>query len=168
MSGNQVALPSARAASGVHTAIVNTPVAHAYAPMLAALHRQCFAEAWGDDEIRALIEMPGALAILASVADEPAGFALCCLVCDEGEVLALGVIPGRRRRGVGAALIAAITRHAAERGGLRLVLEVAVDNAAARALYAGAGFVAVGQRRGYYVGPRQACVDALILARDHR
>ncbi len=168
MSENQVAPPSARAACGVRTAIVDAPIAHAYAPVLAALHRQCFAEAWGDEAILALIEMPGAFAIVAIVADEPAGFALCRLVCDEGEVLALGVIPARRRRGVGAALLAAIVRHAGERSGLRLVLEVAADNVAARAFYTATGFVAVGRRRGYYVGPRQACVDALILARDHR
>ena len=47
----------------------------------------------------------------------------------------------------------------------RLLLEVAVDNHPAIALYGALGFVEAGRRRGYYRtahGP----ADALILARD--
>jgi len=48
-------------------------------------------------------------------------------------------------------------------GARRLLLEVASGDAAARALYAGAGFVEVGRRTRYY--PRGAVAeDALVLA----
>ncbi|MBL8658383.1 MAG: GNAT family N-acetyltransferase [Rhodospirillales bacterium] len=166
VSRNPSAPSSGLAANGVRTEILAASPACAYAPLLAALQRRCFAEPWGDEAILALMATPGTAAIAATVADQPAGFALYRLVADEGEILSLGVLPERRRLGVGAALVAAVVRHAAERGVLRLVLEVAADNAAARALYAGAGFAAVGRRRGYYKSsPGQVAVDALILAR---
>jgi ribosomal-protein-alanine N-acetyltransferase len=43
-----------------------------------------------------------------------------------------------------------------------MFLEVAADNKAANALYAGAGFVQVGERRGYYPDGG----DALVLRLD--
>ena len=51
----------------------------------------------------------------------------------------LAVAPHARRRGVGAALVAAAVAAARE-AGAALVLEVSPDNAAARALYAAAAF----------------------------
>ena len=51
-------------------------------------------------------------------------------------------------------------------GAEAMFLEVAADNAAAIALYAGAGgFVRVGARPGYY--PRETgAIDALVMRRD--
>ena len=48
----------------------------------------------------------------------------------------------------------------------RLFLEVAEDNAAARALYATAGFAEAGRRRGYYAAADGGRRDALLLALD--
>jgi len=81
---------------------------------------------------------------------------------DEAEVLDLAVDPAQRRRGHGHALLldAAAQVHAA--GARRLLLEVRADNAAARALYAGAGLVQVGTRPGYH----RDGADALLLAAD--
>lgn len=90
-----------------------------------------------------------------------AGFVLARAAADEAEILTLAVVPAWRRRGLGAALLAAAQRRAASLGAAQLFLEVAADNDAARALYAGAGFEAVGLRRGYYAGGR----DALVLRR---
>ncbi|MDP3371055.1 MAG: ribosomal-protein-alanine acetyltransferase, partial [Brevundimonas sp.] len=53
---------------------------------------------------------------------------------------------------------------AATRGATRLFLEVAEDNMAALALYAGAGFVEAGRRPGYYARPHGRPRDALVLA----
>jgi [ribosomal protein S18]-alanine N-acetyltransferase len=50
-----------------------------------------------------------------------------------------------------------------QRQGVRvLFLEVGVDNPAARALYAQAGFEEVGRRLGYYTRPN-GLADALVL-----
>ena len=85
--------------------------------------------------------------------DEPAGFALALDLGGECEILALGVVPGRRRAGTGSALLAAICEEALRRGGHSVFLEVAADNAAARALYAARGFVQIGRRLNYYRRP---------------
>ena len=81
---------------------------------------------------------------------------------EEGEILTLGVIPDRRRSGVGSALLAAIVAEARGQGLRALFLEVAQDNSAARALYAAHGFVQIGRRANYYRRP-SGLADALVL-----
>jgi ribosomal protein S18 acetylase RimI-like enzyme len=52
----------------------------------------------------------------------------------------LYVVPGRRGRGLGRALLEAAMDHARERGTARIDLNTSVDDVAARALYESAGF----------------------------
>ena len=56
--------------------------------------------------------------------------------------------------------------EARRRGATRAFLEVATDNAPARALYDAAGYRPAGLRRGYYPRPRGRACDALILTRE--
>ncbi|MFO1060154.1 MAG: GNAT family N-acetyltransferase [Dongiaceae bacterium] len=138
--------------------------------LLAALHAACFDDAWSARSIGAMLATPGAFGLLAGAgdgaADEgPAGFILLRAAADEAEILSLAVLPAARRRGVGRQLLAEAIDRLVEAGVRRLVLEVAENNAAARGLYAGAGFAEVGRRPGYYrQGPR--LVAALIMARN--
>jgi ribosomal-protein-alanine N-acetyltransferase len=74
------------------------------------------------------------------------------------------VRPGARRHGVGTELVARGAAEAAARGAKRLFLEVADDNAAARALYARAGFAEAGRRPRYYARADGSRRDALLLA----
>jgi ribosomal protein S18 acetylase RimI-like enzyme len=53
-----------------------------------------------------------------------------------------------------------------EAGATEVFLEVSVDNAAARALYAGLGFREVGLRPDYYEEAVGAARDALVLRRS--
>ena len=78
----------------------------------------------------------------------------------ESELLTIAVRPAARRGGTGTALLAAYEREARNRGAETLFLEVAEDNAPARALYARAGWSEVGRRRAYYAG-----TDALVLSK---
>ena len=55
---------------------------------------------------------------------------------------------------------------AKDAGAAILFLEVAEDNAAARVLYARAGFVEIGRRKAYYASPDGRRIDALVLHRD--
>jgi ribosomal-protein-alanine N-acetyltransferase len=142
------------------------PAGRAHAEVLAGLHRLSLQQGgWSATAMVALIEAFGAFALIALEDDEPVGFALARVVADEGEVLAIGVLPDRRRRGVGGALLWALEQGCGERGAARLFLEVACDNGAAQALYASRGFVGVGRRAGYYEVPGVGTVDALILAK---
>lgn len=85
----------------------------------------------------------------------------------EGEVvdvLSLAVDPAARRQGIGRTLLTELVAQARSTGAERVLLEVAVDNDAARALYDAAGFTAIARRRGYFAGPEgPATVDALVL-----
>jgi [ribosomal protein S18]-alanine N-acetyltransferase len=129
------------------------------------LHAACFPDdPWEPRAIARIIAIAGFFGRLAWEEDEPAGLALALDLGGECEILALGVDPGRRRGGIGSALLSAICEEATRRGGNRIFLEVAADNEAARALYAAHGFSQIGRRPHYYrraAGP----ADALVLCR---
>ncbi|MEM6759300.1 MAG: GNAT family N-acetyltransferase [Pseudomonadota bacterium] len=94
----------------------------------------------------------------------PDGFALWRAVADEAELLTIAVDPSSQRQGRGTTLMQMWHRHAA-RVAQHAFLEVADDNAAARALYHKCGYVQIAQRAKYYARPNGR-TDALILRRD--
>lgn len=128
------------------------------AARLAAVHAEAFDAPWDAAALATLLSQPGVFAVRA---DD--GFILCRTVLDEAEILTLAVRPSARRSGLGARLTRAAAGLAARDGATRLFLEVAEDNAAARALYARAGFEQTGRRRRYYARPGGDAVDALLL-----
>jgi ribosomal-protein-alanine N-acetyltransferase len=136
-----------------------------HAEVLAALHHQCFEDAWSADAVAGVLKVPGTFGIIACRGSDPAGFILCRTVGGEGEVLGLGVMAACRRSGIGGRLLSEALVRAEACGALRVTLEVAIDNNAARRLYSSAGFVTVGHRRSYYARSRGPRTDALILAR---
>ena len=83
-------------------------------------------------------------------------------VLDEGEIVNVATHPDHRRRGYARAVIDEVLKLARGRGVTTLTLEVRESNAAARALYESAGFLAVGIRAGFYSHPRE---DAVIMTR---
>lgn len=140
------------------------------AELLAALHGQCLAdiddEAWQAPAIAALLKIPGTFAFMAVAEGEmPVGLVIARSAGGESEILTMGILPTYRRQGHGSALIEAAAGRADEMGAGCLFLEVAADNAAARALYHGLGFRPAGRRPGYY-RRRAGRLDAIILRRD--
>ena len=89
------------------------------------------------------------------------GFASGRLLAGEAHVLRLTVASARRRRGHGRTLLSALVAWAAGEGADAVTLEVAAGNAAARALYAGAGLAEVGRRPRYYPDGE----DAVLMTR---
>ncbi|MEK9970073.1 MAG: tRNA (adenosine(37)-N6)-threonylcarbamoyltransferase complex dimerization subunit type 1 TsaB [Ferrovibrio sp.] len=166
-------LPSAAGAAGQSGRLVpNIQVCGPEsAAVLAALHGDAFAggpggaggEVWSETSLRDLLAMPGALALLALHGDQPVGFILLRQAVDEAEIITLAVQPGLRRRGVARRLLAVGLDKMAGRGAPTCFLEVAEDNAAARGLYADAGFVEVGRRRGYYRDAAGGKHDAIAM-----
>ncbi len=130
---------------------------------LSLLHAACFPDdPWEPRAMAGILAIAGCFGQIAWEDDEPTGVALALDLGGECEILALGVDPRRRRAGTGSALLDAICDETARRGGHSVFLEVAADNEAARALYAGRDFVQIGRRPNYYRrenGP----VDALVL-----
>ena len=128
---------------------------------LAAVHAAAFDRPWEAATFAALLGQAGVFAL-----GNDDGFILIRVVLDEAEILTLAVRPEARRHGLGRGLVEAAGHLAGSRGAARLYLEVAEDNAAARALYADAGFVQVGRRPGYYGRQDAPAVAALLFARN--
>jgi ribosomal-protein-alanine N-acetyltransferase len=126
---------------------------------LAALHAAAFDSPWDTAAFAVLLDQPGVF-----VVQRPDGFILMRAVADEAEILTLAVRPEARRGGEGTRLVAEGVAAASLAGADRVFLEVAEDNAAARALYARTGFAEAGRRRLYYARPDGTRVDALVLA----
>ena len=133
----------------------------ATAKRLADLHAQAFDAPWSVEAFADLLEQAG---VFAMATDN--GFILIRVVADEAEILSLAVHPQARQRGLGRALVEHGAVEATRRGAVRLFLEVAEDNTAARALYAQTGFVEAGRRVRYYARTDGSTADALVLARD--
>lgn len=129
--------------------------------LLAALERAAFGEeAWSPAQVLGTLDSPHWLGLLALPASSrrasPLGYAVFQSVADEAELLRVGVDPPARRHGVAARLLGAGLDLLIRRGVRRCVLEVAVDNRPAIALYERLDFAACGRRPGYYPGGRDA------------
>jgi [ribosomal protein S18]-alanine N-acetyltransferase len=138
----------------------------AMSAVAAALHAASgFHETWDAAAFAELIAMPGAGGCLALDGETPIGLVLWRIAADEGEILTICTAPARRRHGAGGYLLDTAITVTAAAGARRLILEVAVDNMAAIALYRAFGFTEVGRRGGYYQNA-EGPVDALILTRE--
>ena len=135
-----------------------TAEAAAQARRLADLHVTAFDAPWQAAAFAELLDQAGVFAVETSD-----GFILMRTVADEAEILTLAVHPDARRGGQGTRLVADGVAAASIRGADRIFLEVAEDNAAARALYARTGFVETGRRPRYYARPDGSRVDALLF-----
>lgn len=90
-----------------------------------------------------------------------AGFVVARVAADEMEILNLAVDPGKRRRGLGGALLDEALDHGRRSGCRRVFLEVRESSPAARGLYERRGFIICGRRPRYYSDPEE---DAILMA----
>lgn len=126
---------------------------------LARLHGLCFDHAprpWSEQEFAEFCADPN-----VTLTQVPHGFALSRTIAGEADLLTLAVHPDHRRKGIAAALLGQHLAALIEKGATTVFLEVAVPNAAARALYARAGFAQMGLRKGYFAG-----TDAMTLRKS--
>ncbi len=130
----------------------------------ARLHAACFDAAWSEADFLDWLHRPLAIACLARIDGEAAGFALALAAGSDAELLTIGVRPDLRGAGLGARLLERLMADARARGLDRMVLDVARDNQAARRLYATRGFAEIAVRPNYYSQP-DGRGDALVLAR---
>ena len=91
------------------------------------------------------------------------GYAVLIPLADEAELLTIGVAAAQQRKGLGRAILGSMLDVARKRNIKRVFLEVRVSNAAAIALYHGAGFEKIGVRRGYY-NNANGSEDAITMA----
>ena len=129
---------------------------------LAALHARCFQSPrpWTAGEFNHWLGDSRTIFV-----GEATGFALGRVVLDEAELLTIAVAPDARRSGTGRALLAEFERIAQQRGAARCFVDVAANNAAARALYRAEGYAESGRRKGYYRQNNAPAVDAILLGK---
>ena len=137
------------------------PAGAELAAVLAEIHARAFEEGWSAAEIAKLLESPAVFAMI-SAAPERRGFVMAWAAAGDAELITVAVVPEARRKGIGAALVEAAGAFARARGAATIHLEVAEDNAPARALYARLGYEEVGRRRGYYARP-EGFADAIVM-----
>lgn len=132
--------------------------------LLADLHARAFERPWSAAEFAKLLQNAAVFALVWRDAD-PQGFVMAWAAAGDAELITVAVAPEARRRGVAAALVDVASGVASACGAASMHLEVAENNAAARALYAKLGYHEAGRRRGYYaVG--DGSVDAIVMRRD--
>lgn len=146
------------------------PAALVHVDLLAAMHKICFADAWGADAMASLLTMPGAQGVIAVEGGSlkpalqppgPAGFVLWRAAAGEAEILTIAVLPPWRRGGLGGRLLVRALCASAQAGAEAMFLEAAADNIAALTLYEKHQFRRVGLRKAYY-GDK----DAVVMRRD--
>ncbi len=127
---------------------------------MAAIHAAAFSiqRPWSAQEFGDFCQSPLCFAV-----GDTRAFALIRVVADEAELLTIATHPDHQRRGLARGLMTDWEDMAASRGVARAFLEVAQDNAPARALYAAQGYVACGRRKAYYPRENTDGVDAIIM-----
>lgn len=134
---------------------------------VAALVRQAFdpafGEAWNEAQLRDSLAFPGTWLDLGHVGDRLVLFALSRQLLDEVGLLLCACSRDCQRQGLGRQMMAHVKAQARLRQAQRLFLEVRANNHAAQRLYQGAGFVKIGQRKGYYRGSDGELWDAITL-----
>lgn len=123
---------------------------------LAEIERACFHAPWSETMLRE--ELGKGIFLVAEQDGRTAGYVGCQTVQDEGYITNVAVSPDFRRQGIAKALITELIEQAKAKRLAFVTLEVRESNAAARALYAGAGFQPVGIRKNFYSNPTENAV----------
>lgn len=131
---------------------------------MARTHARAFGDTsrgWSAQEIADLLQSPLVFAL-----GDARAFALGRAIAGEAELLTLATDPEYRRKGLARACLVAFEAGAQARGARTAFLEVAADNAEARALYDRAGYGLIARRKGYYARSGTEPIDALILQKS--
>ena len=131
-------------------------------PALVDLETELFGpDAWGAPTWWAeLAARPRRDYVTLTADDVIVGYAGLDLGGEVADLMTLAVAPAAQGSGLGGQLLALVVGRAREAGAAYLLLEVREDNAAARALYARAGFEVLQVRRRYY---QPGDIDALVM-----
>ncbi len=134
------------------------------AAQISGLFRFSDLDAWTPENVQWLMREQRAVALIAEAGAEVAGAIIGSGIAGEAEIYALIVNPAFRKQGWGRRLLTVFTDICRDRDIEVIHLEVAVDNAAALALYRQGGFAESGRRPGYYHHDGKP-VDALLMSR---
>jgi ribosomal-protein-alanine N-acetyltransferase len=126
-----------------------------------AVERECFNDPYPLQFFDALIKTERERFFVVDEDGKIVGYAVATASGRDGKVISVAVNPGCRRRGIGTALLSAVTGRLAEEGVRDIHLEVRKGNGAAISFYERMGFRAFSEIRHYYRDGE----DALVLKR---
>lgn len=126
---------------------------------VAEIERLCFFEPWSQKSLELLLR-DGNFGVVATQDGRVVGYAGVISAKPEGEITNVATHPDFRRKGIGEGILEYLKALARTKEIDSLYLEVRRSNEAARALYEKAGFVVVGERKGFYKNPKE---DAILM-----
>jgi len=135
-------------------------------PIVAEIDRISFSLPWPERSFRfEVTENPVARCWVAESDDKRiAAMLVLWLIVDEAHVATLATHPDFRRQGIGARILTAALKDAAETGATHALLEVREKNEAALGMYRKFGFDVVGRRPKYYKDNGE---DAIMMTLHH-
>lgn len=136
---------------------------------LVLIEKACFSKPWTQEGFFAELRNDTAKFYVALYEEKAVGYMGIYIICDEGYVANIAVMPEYRRQGIAGRLIENAVQVCKNGGASFLSLEVRVSNNAAVALYEKYGFKKVGERKNFYSAPKEnAYIMTLNLTEDNQ
>ncbi len=118
------------------------------AKIAAQMHAEIFDNPWSEKSFFDLFTLPPIRYIIINE-----GLLVYSALFDEIEIATIGILPPYQRQGKGDKLLSDLIEKAKSLNMRRILLEVAVNNAPAIALYEKKGFTLINTRKNYYKTP---------------
>ena len=128
---------------------------------IAELEKQTFSEPWSKDAVLDS-HKNGTIFLIAEKNDDFLGYCGLNTVLDEGYITNIAVKPEHRRQGVASAILTELDEYAKKLSLDFISLEVRESNLAAQSLYLKHGYEVAGQRKNFYIKPRE---NAIIMTK---
>lgn len=135
-------------------------VERAHLPAIAALEREAFSHPWSEKALE-LLCTDAAIGFVVMDGARAAAYGGMMCVAGEGQITNIATSPDYRRRGLGAAVLAALLEKARELGLTEISLEARESNTPAIALYEKFGFFVAGKRPRFYTDPVETALVML-------
>ncbi|MDR1375382.1 MAG: ribosomal protein S18-alanine N-acetyltransferase [Holosporaceae bacterium] len=137
-------------------------ISEKYSPLLAEIHRRCFADGWSEKSFRNILLQKCAIAFVEEDGAIIRGFGVANVVLDEAEIITFCILPEFRRQGLGKCLLLGLMNHLLDQGVGKTFLEVPENNLEAIRLYESVGFEKISRRPDYY-RTKHEFQDALLM-----
>ncbi len=132
---------------------------------LANLQAECLDEAWSNETLTSMIQSQSAFGLCVFDSETCVGFTVYLPGVDDCELLSIATALALRGEGLAKHMLNEGEKTARAAGFNRILLEVADDNLAARALYERQGFSEDGRRKGYYARANALARNAILMSK---
>ncbi|MBX3176403.1 MAG: ribosomal protein S18-alanine N-acetyltransferase [Candidatus Hydrogenedentes bacterium] len=132
-------------------------------PAVLPIEHEAYPDPWTQGMFHQEIQNAASHFYLAFLDDTLVAYGGFWMILEEVHITRLTVAPEYRMQGLGRHLMDYLEARGAAAGGRIIRLEVRESNAAARALYRGAGYQEAGVRRNYYAATGE---DAIVMVKE--